>query len=116
VKWFRAIVQIAVLSLLYVGSDAAARALRSPVPGSVIGAVVLAALLLAGAIPLRWVEDGADLLLKYLALFFVPSAVAAARVWGDVRNDVLVIALVSVVTTILVLVCTAKLAAHWEDR
>lgn len=113
---FRAILQVAVLSLLYLASDAAARALHSPVPGSVLGAIVLAALLLTDVVPLRWLSDGADLLLRFLALFFVPAAVSAMRVWKDVRSDLLAVAAVSVITTVLVLVCTGWLAARWGDR
>ncbi len=115
-KLIRAVVQIAVLSLLYVGCDTAARKLHSPVPGSVLGAIVLAALLLFGLVPIRWFEDGAEILLKYLALFFVPAAVSAMRVWNDVRRDLLAVTVVAIVTTILVLVVTGKLAARWEDR
>ena len=112
----RAIVQIAVLSLLYLGCDAAARALHSPVPGSVLGAIALSILLLTDVVPVRWLSDGADVLLRFLALFFVPAAVSAMRVWNDVRRDLLAVSAVAVITTLLVLVTTGKLAARWEDR
>ncbi len=113
---FRAIVQVAVLSLLYLACDAAARAIHSPIPGSVLGAIGLAVLLLTDVVPVRWLSDGADLLLRFLALFFVPAAVSAMRVWNDVRRDLLAVAAVAVITTVLVLVCTGKLATRWEER
>jgi holin-like protein len=112
----RALVQIAALSLLSVGCDAAARALHSPIPGTVLGAIALSALLLGGVVPLRWVEDGANVLLKFLALFFVPAAVSAIRVWSDVRRELVAVTVVAVVTTVLVLLTTGKLAARWEER
>ena len=115
-KWLRAVAQIAVLSILYLGCDAGARALHSPIPGSVLGAIALAVLLLTDIVPLRWVADGADLLLKYLALFFVPAAVSAIRVWSDVRRDIVAVTVVSVVTTIVVLLVTGTLAGRWEER
>jgi holin-like protein len=109
-----AVAQIVLLSLLSVGFDRGARAIGSPVPGSVIGAIVLAALLLFGIVPLRWVARGADLLLTYLALFFVPAAVSAMRVFPSIRNDLLAITVIAVSTTIGILLLTGKLAARWE--
>jgi holin-like protein len=45
------------------------------VPGNMLGMLLLLALLLAGAVPLRWVEPGAALLVRHLAFFFIPIAV-----------------------------------------
>ena len=115
-KGLRAVLQIAVLCALSVGCDAAARALHSPIPGTVLGAIVLATLLLTNVLPIAWVADGAELLLKFLALFFVPAAVSAMRVWRDVRSDFVAVAAVSVVTTVLVLLVTGALATRWEQK
>jgi len=112
-KLARAILQALVLSLAYVGFDRAARAFSSPIPGGVIGAIVLATLLLTEVLPLRWFEDGADLLLKNLGLFFVPAAVVAMRQQLGIRS-IAALATVSAVTTVLVLIVTALLAAKGE--
>ena len=112
----RALAQVLALSAAWLGADAAARALRSPVPGNVIGAIVLAVLLLTGVVPLRWVEHGADLLLRWLPLFFVPAAVIALRSWPLVRSDVAAIAAIMVGTLVLVLVITGALSSRWERR
>jgi holin-like protein len=110
VKHVRALAQVVLLSLLYVAFECAARAVGSPIPGGVIGAIALATLLLLGVVPLRWFEDGAKLLLDHLALFFVPAAVAATRSWSFVRRDLLAVTIVAVVTTVLVLVVVGRVA------
>lgn len=46
-----------------------------PVPGSVIGMVMLFVLLMTGVIKLSWVEAASGLLIKHLAFFFIPIAV-----------------------------------------
>lgn len=46
-----------------------------PVPGSVIGMVMLFILLMTGVIKLSWIEDASGLLIKHLAFFFIPIAV-----------------------------------------
>ena len=113
-KLARALLQIVVLSLLYFGCDKLARAWSSPIPGGVLGAIVLAALLLSDVLPLRWLEEGADLLLKNLGLFFVPAAVVAMQQKLGLTS-VLALTAVSAVTTLLVLVTTA-LVARWGEQ
>lgn len=112
-KLARALLQVAVLSAAYFGCDRLARAIHSPIPGGVLGAILLAALLLTDVLPLRWFSDGADLLLKHLGLFFVPAAVVAMRQRLDLRSIVM-LALVSAVTTVLVMGVTGLLAAKGE--
>lgn len=114
-KLLRAIVQVLVLSLAYWGCDRLARAWNSPIPGGVLGAIVLAILLLTEIVPLGWFEEGADLLLKNLGLFFVPAAVVAMRQQLGLRS-LLSLTLVSAVTTVLVLVTTGLVAARGERR
>ncbi|MBX5466718.1 MAG: CidA/LrgA family protein [Firmicutes bacterium] len=56
------------------------RLLPWPVPDTVLGMVLLAVALNRGWIPLSWVQAGADFLLRWLALFFVPLVVAGIPV------------------------------------
>ncbi|MFC6648093.1 CidA/LrgA family protein [Paenibacillus rhizoplanae] len=49
--------------------------LHIPLPGSIIGMILLFLLLESGVIRLNWVEAGASWLLAELLLFFIPSAI-----------------------------------------
>ncbi len=109
-KLVRALAQVLLLSALYLAFERGAAAVHSPVPGSVLGAIGLAALLLLDVVPLRWFEDGSKLLLDHLALFFVPAAVAATRSWGAVRRDLWAVSAIAVVTTVVVLAVVGRLA------
>jgi holin-like protein len=69
------VLQLLVIGLFDVAGEAVARWLRVPLPGPVIGM-----LLLLGALVLRprwagWLTRGGDLLLRNMALFFVPAGV-----------------------------------------
>ena len=110
----RALAQVAVLSLLYVGFEWIALRLHSPIPGSVIGAIVLAGLLLTNVLPLRFFEAGAKTLLDHLSLFFVPAAVVAARSCGAVRSQLVSVTLIAVSTTVFVLLVTGRIAERGE--
>jgi holin-like protein len=53
-----------------------------PLPGNLIGMVLLFLLLTAKIIPLHWVKEGSSILLKHLSLFFIPIAVGLMS-YGD---------------------------------
>lgn len=49
--------------------------LHLPVPGNVMGMLLLFALLVTGIVRLEWIERAASLLIRHLAFFFIPVAV-----------------------------------------
>ncbi|WP_342563420.1 CidA/LrgA family holin-like protein [Paenibacillus sp. FSL R7-0345] len=53
--------------------------LHLPLPGSIIGMLILFLLLETGVVRLSWVEVGASWLLAELLLFFIPSAVGVMK-------------------------------------
>jgi holin-like protein len=74
-KWLRFIVQIILLGVIYQFGNWVAERTHLPVPGNVLGMIILFLLLLTGIIHIEWIEEGADFLLKHLAFFFIPIAV-----------------------------------------
>ncbi len=67
--------QVALLWLMsWVGHEIVA-IFHLPLPGNVAGLLFTFLALLCGALPLRFVEQGAGLLVRNLPLFFVPLAV-----------------------------------------
>ncbi|MFP3124977.1 MULTISPECIES: CidA/LrgA family protein [Bacillaceae] len=56
--------------------------LQLPLPGNVMGMLLLFALLATKTIPLRWIEQASGLLIKHLAFFFIPIAVGLMN-FGD---------------------------------
>jgi holin-like protein len=53
-----------------------------PLPGNLIGMLLLFLLLTTKIIPLHWVKEGSSILLKHLSLFFIPIAVGLMN-YGD---------------------------------
>jgi holin-like protein len=74
-----------------------------PLPGSVIGLLLLTASLFLGWIKLSWIEEAAQLLLKNMTLFFVPVIVAAMVIFADYSQHLVPIIISLVVGTIAVL-------------
>ena len=50
-------------------------ALRLPLPGNLLGMLLLLLLLATGVVRLAWIEASASLLIRHLAFFFVPITV-----------------------------------------
>ncbi|MBB5461440.1 holin-like protein [Paraburkholderia sp. UCT70] len=103
----RIAVQSAAIAALWIGADFIVRRLHLPVPGGVVGLVVLLALLFCGGIAPRWVKAGADWLLSDMLLFFIPAAVAAVQYGGLFRADGWRLALVVIAGTLMVMVAVA---------
>lgn len=67
--------QLGALALLSEVGYSIADRWGAPVPGNLLGMLILLALLLTGVLKLDWIEAGASLLVRHLAFFFVPITV-----------------------------------------
>jgi holin-like protein len=76
----RGLPRTAIQTVAFIGlwllADQLSRRLGLPIPGGVVGLGILAALLFAGWLPLRMVQQGADWLLAEMLLFFIPPLMA----------------------------------------
>ncbi len=110
----RSLLQVAFLAGIYVASDAAARGLSLPVPGNVVGAIVLLALLRTKIVRLSWVENGAKLLLDHLGLLFVPAAVGAVAFKSEIGAHFGPLAAAIVISTVAAMIATAVVASRFR--
>lgn len=87
-----------------------------PVPASVYGLLILLVCLFTGIVKLHDIEDVADWLILIMPVLFVPSAVSLMNVADELLGDLLVIGVVLVVSTIVVMVTTGKVAQMMIER
>ncbi len=84
-----------------------ARSLRLPIPGPVLGMLLLfATLLVRGSVP-KQLQRTAQGILQYLSLLFVPAGVGVIVYIGQLRNEWLAITVVLVGSTALTVAVTA---------
>lgn len=103
---------LACLLLLQVAGELLGRALALPVPGPVIGLLLLLALLRLPALRAP-VAAAAQALLAHLSLLFVPVGVGVVAHLGLVGELGLRLAVVIVLSTWVGMVVTALLARAW---
>lgn len=107
---------LAILLIMQFLGEALARRLTIPVPGNVLGMLLLLAALGMGWVRLEWVREAADLLLSHMALFFVPAGVGVMVYFNLIRAEWLPIVVAMVLSTFAVLAVTGWAEALLEKR
>lgn len=114
--WWRQAAGIAVLLAFLLAGNAVATFGRLPLPGSVVGMLLLAATLHFRWMPAAWVEPAAGLLLRHMGLLFVPPGVGLMLQYDLLRRDWLPIALAGAASTVAVLLVVGLLQQRLEAR
>ena len=107
----------AILLCCQLAGEVLARLFSLPLPGPVLGMLLLFALLLARSQVLGRVREAATGLLRYLSLLFVPAGVGLMRHAGRIRAEWLAITAAILLSTALTIAVTAlvfQLAAGKE--
>lgn len=96
------------------GGNWLVRATHLPVPGSVLGLVALALLIETRVLPIEWVRSAAELLVRHLALLYVPAGVALLAYWGIVQHDLVAITVAALASLVGVLLVVGQLVQRLE--
>ena len=86
-----------------------------PIPGGVVGMAALFALLAARIVRPKWVEAGADLLIRHLQLFFIPAVLAILSyplLFGPLGLKILI----SLIIGAFVVMARVGLVVEWMMR
>ena len=103
------------VAYLFVG-NLASEALHLPLPGSVIGMVLLTVSLHAGILRSHWVAPAANLLIRHMGFLFVPPGVGLMVYFGLIRREWLPIGAGAVFSIVAVLVTVGMLQQRLERR
>ncbi len=111
-KYIRAIVLI-YLSLF--AGNAIAALLPITIPGSIIGMLILFALLSSQILPAKWVKPGCHLFIRYMVLLFVPIGVGVMKYYDQIVDDLLPLVVSCLLSTLLVFVVVGY-TSHYFHR
>lgn len=78
-----------------------------PIPGNILGMMLLLIGLLSGKIKLKQIETVSQFLLSHLALFFIPTSVGLLAVTGILQDAWYKLLIISVVSTLIFMITTA---------
>lgn len=117
------ILQLLAITGFYLIGEAVQNFFNIPLPGSIIGFLLLFAALMLKIYPLEWIDSGAHFLLAFLSLYFIPATVGVVE-YGELFSGkgMLLIPIV-VVSTFLTMAASgwvsqyaAKASAERKER
>jgi len=98
-----------ILAFLVLG-EIGAEFLNLPIPGNIVGLMLLLLCLTTGLVPLKIVERASDIMISNLALLFIPVGVGIIKHLNLIRDQFLPLIAATVLSTVIVMVITAKMA------
>jgi holin-like protein len=96
---------VLLLGVQFVG-ELMSRFLDLPIPGNVIGMALMLMALASGLVKEASILEAGELLLKYMALFFVPAGVGVMLYFDLITREWLPIVVGTVVSTFVVMAVT----------
>ncbi|AOZ94044.1 CidA/LrgA family protein [Paenibacillus crassostreae] len=114
-KFIRIIAQVVLLYLFYLAGEFVQKLLDLPIPGSIVGMLLLFVLLLFKTVPVSWIEDGSSTIILYLPLFFIPSTVGIVNHLNIFSGRGLVMILILVVSSAITIGAAAH-TSQWLAR
>lgn len=106
---------VILLAFLYAG-NALAALLHLPLPGSVLGMVMLAAALHLRIIRPEWVKPAAELLIRHMSLLYIPPGVGVMAYFGLIRREWLPLVAAGVAGMVAVMLVVGLLQQRMERR
>lgn len=79
-----------------------------PIPASIYGPIVMLICLGTKVVKLSQVKIAADFLIDIMPPMFIPAAVGLIVVWGDLKEILIPVVVITCLSTVIVMVCTGK--------
>ena len=82
--------------------------LPMPIPASIYVLIVMLICLGTKVVKLSQVKIAADFLIDIMPPMFIPAAVGLIVVWGDLKEILIPVVVITCLSTVIVMVCTGK--------
>lgn len=87
-----------------------------PIPASIYGLVIMLVLLCTGIIKLEQIEKTSDFLIEIMPLMFIPGGVGLVTIWADLKQMLLPVIVICMVSTVFVMAVTGKVTEFVMKR
>ena len=81
-----------------------------PIPASIYGLVIMLVLLITKRIRLEHVKEAGEFLVEIMPVMFIPAGVGLIVSWEQLRPVIVPVCVITVVSTIVVMIATGKIA------
>lgn len=90
--------------------------IQLPIPASIYGLVLMLTLLKTGLIKVENVRDTGVFLIDIMPLMFIPAGVGLILSWKQLKNMLLPVCVITIITTILVMIISGKVTDYMINR
>jgi len=102
--------EIAIIMGITLISEYLNKALPLPIPAGVYGMVILLVCLVAGAVKLESIETSGNKLVELMPIMFIPAGVGLINYVAEIRQYLVPLVTVTVVSTVVVMGVTGRIA------
>ena len=95
-----------IIICIYLLGEIISKGLNLPIPGNIIGMIILLILLCTNIIKVEKVETISSFFLDHLAFFFIPAGVGLLTSFDIIKSSLIQILLICIIATSLVIVVT----------
>ncbi|MGE8078742.1 CidA/LrgA family protein [Peribacillus loiseleuriae] len=115
-KIINIIFQIAILYAFSFVGEVLHDVFNLPIPGSIIGMLLLLGGLSLKIIPLRFIEAGAGYLLKILSLLFIPAMIGIMNYPSLISIKGAMLLLITIISTMITMAASGMMSQFLEKR
>lgn len=90
--------------------------LNLPIPGNVLGMILLFILLLTGVLKLEWINEVASFLLKHLVFFFIPITVGIMTLGTTFLNHGIFIIIILIASAAIGMIVTGNISQFLSKK
>ncbi|WP_082232175.1 CidA/LrgA family protein [Halobacillus massiliensis] len=115
-KIIRIVLQISIFYLFYLIGEGLGELLNLPIPGSIIGLILLFCCLSFNLFSVRWIEEGSIFMLSFLPLFFIPATVGVMKYPSFLSLNGIFLVIIVSVSTLLTMAAAGKVSEIFSKK
>ncbi|MCF0149007.1 MAG: CidA/LrgA family protein [Clostridium sp.] len=97
---------------IYLVGELISKGFSLPLPGNIIGMIILLVLLCTKVIKVENVESISSFFLDHLSFFFIPAGVGLISSFSSIKDSLIYILLLCLITTAIVIVSTGTIVQY----
>ena len=113
-KYMKTYLQVLLIYGFFLAGDWLHDYLHLPLPGSIIGLLLLWTSLLLKVLPLHWIDMGGHFLLSYLPLYFIPATVGAMNYGHVFEGKGMLLILIIIISTFLTIIISGHISQYFS--
>ncbi|OPJ57587.1 CidA/LrgA family protein [Clostridium oryzae] len=80
---------------------------KLPIPGTVLGLIILFLALYSGIVKIEMIEDICDVLISHMSFLFIPAGVGLMTSFGLLKGKIIAFSVIILISTLVVWIVTA---------